>query len=128
MAHNQIQRAGKNESKTRSEKVTIPLASRLRCPPYGGDLPHAVCSSSPSVPFPFAVAIAMKTIKWFGDGGRPALARARVGAGGLRDSWHSGGSEKDLYDGPQRTKLMPWLALAQKRGSQGINFVRCGSS
>jgi hypothetical protein len=63
IAHNQTQRVRKNESKTRSEKETIPLASRFRSPPYSGNLPHAVCSSGPSVPFPIAVAIPMKTIK-----------------------------------------------------------------
>ena len=64
IAHNLSQWVGKNESKTQSEKETIPLTSRFRSLLYDGDPPHAVGSSSPSVPFLIAVAIPMKTIRY----------------------------------------------------------------
>jgi hypothetical protein len=57
IAHNLTQWVGKNESKTQSEKETIPLTSRFRSLLYDGDPPHAVGSSSPSVssPTPYVV-------------------------------------------------------------------------
>jgi hypothetical protein len=55
---------GKHESKTRSEKETIPLAWRFHSPLHDGDLPHTVGSPSPSVPFPIAAAIPMKAVRY----------------------------------------------------------------
>ena len=81
IAHNQTQRVGKNGSKTQSEKETIPPVLRFHSPLYDGDLPHAVGSPSPSVPFPIAVAISMNAIKYeLGMGVDPAKID------GLRDS------------------------------------------
>jgi hypothetical protein len=64
ITHNKTQRVGKNGSKTRSEKETTPPVSRFHSPLYDGNLPHAVGSPSPSVPFLIAVAIPMEAIKY----------------------------------------------------------------
>jgi hypothetical protein len=40
IAHNQAQRVGKNEGKARSEKETLPPASRFHSPLHGGVLSH----------------------------------------------------------------------------------------
>ena len=117
---NQTHWVGKNEGETQSEKKTTLLALRFRSPPYGDDLPHTGCPSSPSALFPIAVAIPMKTIRWFGDGGRPALARAKVNADGLRDSWHSGGSEEYLVG----RELPVLLEDPGSRGEEGKRVRR----
>jgi hypothetical protein len=64
IAHNQAQRVGKNESKARSEKETVPLASRFYSPLHGSvpAPPHAVSGGPPSPSVPFLIPVAIPTM------------------------------------------------------------------
>ena len=89
--YNQIQRVGKHESKIRSEKQTIPLASRstLRCMAVSR-FARLVRRARPC----------RSRLLWQYQGRRQDIgggsALARATTDGLRDSWHSGGLEKHL--------------------------------